>query len=276
MIAPVLLILAALPPVYTDQPAPAGETLLKPGSRLQNINTASMTRAAWVDANGWRIMRDPAKSYVYPALANERVGLAIAESYVYGSRAAIPVGQAQKASADEMLGFLKRIDQKPMPAMANILVIDDGSTMMGEILNLLGRRNLAYHAASLPNPAYALNVKVGTPEFPQAAAQNPSDFAQLVRKRIGDKNRLLRIYGSEVVVGHLTGESGKARLHLLNYGTDPVEGIRVRVLGDWKTGGMACSGATEAAPDEEGNFDGALEFGVPKVGVYCVVDLKKR
>ena len=48
-----------------------------------------------------------------------------------------------------------------------------------------------------------------------------------------DDKRLLRIYGSYVVIGRLMGNSDWHRLFLLNYGgakTD-VDGVRIRVLG---------------------------------------------
>src|SRR5881409_1488654 len=95
-------------------------------------------------------------------------------------------------------------------------------------------RNLLFRIVTAPDPRLDLHVSIGAPEYPRAAASNPSEFVAMIRQKLTDSKRLLRIYGSEVVIGRLTGDGSRARLHLLNYGGRKVEGVRVRVLGVYK------------------------------------------
>ena len=61
--------------------------------------------------------------------------------------------------------------------------------------------------------------------------QNPSEAAHKIRSQLGDGNRSLRIYGSEVVVGRLTAGPRQAPRFLLNYANRPALGLRVRIKG---------------------------------------------
>ena len=87
-------------------------------------------------------------------------------------------------------------------------------------------------------------MKLGTKEYPLEDAKNPGTVAQVVRANLTDEKRSLRIYGSQVVVARLTASGGHVRLHLLNYaGADrKVEGIRVRVLGQYPKHQLALAG----------------------------------
>ena len=118
-----------------------------------------------------------------------------------------------------------------MPILANIGVIDDGSPQTGELMNLLSRRNLLYRIVSAPDPHLDLNIRLGSKEYPKSEAANPSQLAQKIRAELTDEKRLLRVYGSEVVIARLMGNAGRVRIHLLNYANRPVTGLRVRVLG---------------------------------------------
>ena len=99
-------------------------------------------------------------------------------------------------SFGRMLAFLKHIDRPPLPAMANIGLIDDGSEITGEAMNLLARRNLLFRVVKAPDPKLDLNLKP-TPE----EAADPFAYAQKVRQKLGDEKRLVRLYGSDVVIG---------------------------------------------------------------------------
>ncbi len=50
----------------------------------------------------------------------------------------------------EMVAFLGNVQGEPMPAMANLGVLDDGSPLLGEVMNLLSRRNLLYRVVPKP------------------------------------------------------------------------------------------------------------------------------
>ncbi len=87
-------------------------------------------------------------------------------------------------------------------------VVDDGSAVTGEVMNLLTRRNLPFRAVRAPSPDYRINIAIGTPEYPQADAANPSTFALKIRRQLTDDQRTLRVFGSEVVICRLTRRRG--------------------------------------------------------------------
>src|ERR1700731_2922665 len=78
------LILPSLLAAGSDPPADAVK-LNEP--RVQyRPNEASATRSPWIDANGWRILRSPGRSFVYH-VAGATAALAAAEAFTYGSEA---------------------------------------------------------------------------------------------------------------------------------------------------------------------------------------------
>jgi hypothetical protein len=160
-----------------------------------------------------------------------------------------------------------------MPPRANIGFVDDGSPVAGEVMNLLIRRNLLFRIVPAPDPNLDLNVRLGTPEYPRAAAANPSEFAGMIRRKLTDEKRLLRVYGSEVVVARLAGDPTRARVQLLNYGAKKVEGLRVRVRGTYKSARLSAPGSVPALTDFA-SADGATEFSVPALESYAIVDLQ--
>ena len=130
-----------------------------------------------------------------------------------------------------------------------------------------------YGAAS-PSTQFRLNVVIGSAAFSREEAADPSAFAQKVRAQLTDERRSLRIYGSEVVIGRLTGDGQRARLHLLNYGGRDIEGLRIRVYGTYAGGDAYIAGVGKVALQDRTAVDGATEFTVPKMGAYAVVDLR--
>ena len=159
--------------------------------------------------------------------------------------------------------------------MANIGVIDDGSDRTGELMNLLSRRNLLYKIVTEPDPHLDLNVRLGSKEYPKEDAANPAKLAQKVRSQLTDEKRLLRLYGSEVVVARLVGNRDRARIHLLNYANRPVAGLRVRVLGTYAQGSIAAFDKPDLKLQDYESRDGATEFTVPEMSTYAVIDLSK-
>ena len=169
-----------------------------------------------------------------------------------------------------MLAFLGRIDAPRMPVLANIGVVDDGSEETGEVLNLMARRNLLFRVLRAPEPGYDLVVKPAGPE-----AEDPYAYAAKVRQKLGDERRLLRIYGSDVVLGRLTGERGQARLHLINYGERKVGGLRVRRARRVHARPLAAFGVEKAELADYTSNGGATEFTIPEMLTYAVVDLNR-
>jgi hypothetical protein len=238
------------------------------------VDTAGATSAPWVIGNGWRFERDRNGKYYYN-VPWHKATLAAAEAYAYGVEAVVHADARDLAAFGRMLVFLRSIDRPAMPVLANIGITDDGSAQTGEVLNLLARRNLLFQVVRAPDPKYDLNVQIGTKEYPKSAAANPAAFAVLVRQKLGDEKRLLRVYGTDVVIGRLTGDERNARLHLINYGGSKVEGMRVRVRGDYAHGSVAAFGTGNATLTDYSVANGATEFTIPEMDVYAVIDLQK-
>jgi hypothetical protein len=257
------------------QPFQASKFVKLPSPGVERrMNVAAATSMPWVDANGWRLERDGRHQYYYD-VPWRRSALAAAEAYVYAVDAVVHPEPRDLTAFGKMLAFLKSIDQPAMPVMANIAIIDDGSDETGEVLNLLSRRNLLYHIVRAPDPNYDLNVQIGTKDFPKEEALDPSAFATLVRQRLTDEKRYLRIYGSEVVLGKLNGDGQRLRVHLINYGGGKVDGLRVRVLGSYQHGKLAAFGTANPALTDYAQTNGGTEFTIPEMLEYAVVDLEK-
>ena len=109
--------------------------------------------------------------------------------------------------------------------------------------------------------------------IPKAAAANPSDFAVTVRHKLTDEKRSLRVYGSENVIARLESDGKSARLHVLNYGQRQVEGIRLRVKGNFKKAALQAFGEPNAKVEEIVEDGGFTEFSILQIRNYAVVDL---
>jgi hypothetical protein len=240
------------------------------------MDVASATSVPWIDANGWLFQRDGAHEYTYDVPKGHAGGLAAAEAYAYGVDAAIHVAPEDLQVFGRMLDFLRRIDRPSLPAMANIGVIDDGSDDTGEVLNLMARHNLLFRVIQAPDPKYDLNIRIGSKEYPKEAAEDPYQFAKAVRQKLTDAKRLLRLFGSDVVIGRLTGDGSQARVHLLNYDGRKIPGLRVRVLGTYAKGKVAAFGYPHAALEDCRVQNGATEFTVSEMGTYAAIDLQKE
>ena len=257
---------------------PLDEAALKGRSRIRALglrpraDRASATRSPWVYAHGWEFRRAPSARYLYELRAGQGA-LAAAEAYVYGVDALLAVDPADVPDVGRMLAFLAGLPAANLPEVADFGVVDDGSDEVGEVLNLLSRRNLLYAAVPAGSKQYALTVQLGTPDYPVEAAEEPSDFALKVRRQLTDERRSLRLFGSEAVIGRLTSDGARARLHLLNYGGRDVEGLRVRLRGAWMGESAQVSGHGAVPLTELAIADGVTEFSIPRVGVYALVDL---
>jgi hypothetical protein len=240
------------------------------------MNEASATRAPWVNANGWRYLRY-AGSKFYCDAPGKAAALAAAEAYTYGAGTLIHTDENGLKPLGRMLQFLGKLPSVTLPAVSDIRFIDDGSPQSGELMNLLIRRNLLFHIARPGESGDKLVVKLGSKEYPKAEASNPSLLAEKVRGNLTDEKRSLRIYGSEVVIARLLAQNGSARLFLINYesGHHTVEGIRVRVAGDYSKHSLSAYDAPERHLIDYGLKTGATEFTLPEVKTYAVVDLRR-
>ena len=240
------------------------------------MNVASATNAPWIVANGWRVIRRPQGRFYYDVTGRE-AALAAAEAFGYDANAMIRTDAAGLKPLAEMLGFLRTITGESLPPVADIGYIDDGSAASGEVMNLLVRDNLLFQLVAAPDRRLKVNVKLGTKEYPLADARNPGTVAHAVRFNLTDDKRSLRIYGSQVVVGRLTASGGRARIHLLNYAgaTRKVDGIRVRVLGQYPKHQLWLADGTGVELLDYSVEADATEFTLPELKTYAVVDLSR-
>jgi hypothetical protein len=266
-------------------PAPAGadadgfQEVSAPGVQFKP-NQAQATLAPWITSNGWRFQRGVTRAN-YSKLPPGSATLAAAEAFTYGVEAILNPDPADVQDLGRMLTLLKAQNRPRLPVMANLAIVDDRSPEMGEVLNLLTRRNLLYRVVAAPDRTL-LTVQVGGPDFPRESAKNPSDFAARVREKIGDDKRLVRVFGTSTVVAHLTGDRAQGRLFLLAYGgnrrgqAQAQQNVRIRVLGRYTPASFAAFGA---APDAKlidvDNPENSTEFSLPPFTTFAVVDLKR-
>jgi len=245
--------------------------LQAPGLRSR-ADVASASVRPWVFANGWRFLRKPGDRYWGDVPAG-RAALAAAEAFAYGADAVLAIDPADLGTFGQMLAFLSSVPDSSLPGAADIAVVDDGSPPVGEVLNLMARRNLLFEVVKKETPDVALNVRIGSKEFPRKEAQNPESLALSVRRLLTDEKRSVRLYGSEVVLARLTRDAGHARLHLLNYGGRPIDGLRVRLLGSWVPAEALAFGQGRQPAEEVVTNGGATEFSLGTMGPYAIVDL---
>lgn len=249
----------------------ARELLPAPGI-VARAGVASPTRSPWIVANGWRFTRHPSAKYRYDLPAG-KAGLAAAEACAYGADAMLKIDPADEARVAAMLAFCAGLPPSALPAIADLGVVEDGSAITGEVMNLLARRNLLYEVLEAPAAKFRINIAVGSREYPAAEAADPSAFALKIRRQLTDEQRSLRIYGTEVVVARLTGTALRARLHLVNYGGRDIEGLRIRIRGAYPAGHAYVENVGRAGLQDHVVADGATELSLPRLGVYAVIDL---
>ena len=248
------------------------ELALVPGT-VARPGVASPTRAPWINTNGSRFMRKPAVKYRYELPEGKGV-LGAAEALVYSADAMLQIAPADLPAVCNIATFVKDTPSIRLPDLADIGIVDDGSAIVGEVMNLFVRRNLLFQIVSAPQPSLPVNVKLGTPEYQVAEAADPSAFALKIRRQLTDERRRMRIYGSEVVVGRLTGDDKRIRLHLLNYGNREIAGLRVRLRGTYRGGDVYVPGQGRVDLVDFNATDGATEFSVPVLTTYAIVDLR--
>jgi hypothetical protein len=248
------------------------EALLSPGT-APRAGLASPTRSPWIVANGWRFTRHPGAKYVYDVPAG-KAALAAAEAFAYGVDVVLRIDPADAGTLGAMLTFLETVPPVDLPTLSDLAIVDDGSGVTGEVMNLLARRNLLFQVVQAPSPRFPINIRIGTPEYPREEAADPNAFALKIRRQITDEQRTLRVYGSEVVIGHLRGDGARARLHLINYGGREIEGLRIRLRGMYGDGEAHVAGAGRLPLQDHVVAGGATEFSVPRIVTYAVIDLR--
>ncbi len=124
--------------------------LRAPGLRSR-AEVASATVRPWVNANGWRFLRKPGDRYWGDVPAG-KAALAAAEAFAYGADAVLAIDPADLDSAGTDAGLPVLGARLDLPPAADIAVVDDGSPPVGEILNLMARRNLLFEVVPGSRP----------------------------------------------------------------------------------------------------------------------------
>lgn len=262
--------------ISTETADPPTLLKVKPPGVNYRYDVASASRAPWVDGNGWRFLRTPQGRFYYEA-AGPQTALAAAEAFAWGANAMVksdPEGLKPLAS---MLAFAAGLEAPAMHPVADFGLVDDGTSVTGEVMNLLVRNNLLFRLVRAPTADLKLTVQLGSKKYPLDQAKNPGAMAQLVRADLTDDRRSLRIFGSAVVVGRLESAPGRLRVHLINYdgARRAVSGLRVRVLGRFPNHRLAAAGSPDAALLDFDAQPDATEFTVPELKTYAVIDLLK-
>ncbi len=252
----------------------ARELLATPGV-LRGQRVASATRTPYIVSNGSRVRRAPDTRYRY-MLPVERAAVAAAEAATWSADAVLQLeAPGDLAPLGQVHQFLRTLPDRDLPHMADFAMVDDGSDEAGEVMNLFTRRNLLYAIVEAPSDRFPLNIRLGTPEFPRMSTADPSAFALRVRRRIGDEQRSLRIYGSEVIIARAGAGDDGARVHLINYTGREVFGLRVRLRGVYEPEAAYVLGVEQTALEDVAVVDGFTEFSIPQMGLFAVVDLRK-
>lgn len=260
---------------FPAQPADVrGVVRLQAPSVLYRANVASATTAPWLVSNGWRFLRGARARFLYEA-PGPQAALAAAESFCFGGNALVHTDRAGLKPFAEMAEFLRGLGESDTTPVADIGFVDDGSATAGEVMNLMVRDNLLFKLASASSPQLKLTVRLGSQELPREDAKNPSMAAHEIRAQLTDERRSLRIYGSAVVVARLTALPDGLRVHLLNYaGAErKVDGLRVRVLGQFAKHRLAAAGSPQAELLDYTVDPDATEFTLPELKTYAVIDL---
>ena len=238
------------------------------------IGAAGATAAPWVESNLWRMIRDPGAAFLYDVEA-AALPLAIAEAYAGGARSFFQVKPEHLDDFAAAYRFLKQLEAPTLSPRVNFTLFDDHSPEIDEVMNLLVRRNLLFETTNDARGKHgAMEVRIGSPEYPKTSGADPFVFAAMVRQRIGDPNRLVRVYGSETVLVRIFGDGRSARLHLLQYGDHAVRGLRVRVLGKYPRIRVSAFGQSNSLATDVVVENAATEFTVPELGVFAIVDLE--
>ena len=99
---------------------------------------ASATSRPWVDANGWRFVREPEGRFRcdVPARSAAR---AAAEAFAYGADVVVGVDPRGLEDFGRVLSFARSVPALDLPAAADVAVEEDAGAAFEEILNLMAR-----------------------------------------------------------------------------------------------------------------------------------------
>ena len=103
-----------------------------------------------------------------------KAALAAAEAFAYGGDAILKIDPADVGNLGEMVTFLEGLPAADLPAVADLAVVDDGSAITGEVMNLLARRNLLFEVVQAPSARFRINIAVGSSGYPAKRPRIPA------------------------------------------------------------------------------------------------------
>jgi hypothetical protein len=236
------------------------------------IGRGGATAAPWIVSNIWRMLKHRDRGYLYE-VSGTSVPLAIAEAHAMNVRAYVKLKQPDLEAFARAVDFARDLDGEALHPRVNFALYDDGSDDVDEVMNLMVRRNLLFEAIRGSEKWNGTTVRIGTGGYTREMASDPYAFASVVRGRIGDDKRLVRLYGSETTLARLYGDERRARLHLIQYGRNPVSGLRIRVLGRYSRVIIAALGQRVSPAEDVVVDDTSTEFTIREFRNYAVVDL---
>ena len=184
------------------------EALPTPGITAR-AGLASPTRSPWIVANGWRFTQTSRREIRLRRAGRKSRARGGGSLRLRRGRGPEDRSRGRCERLGAMLTFLEALPAVDLPPVADLAVVDDGSAITGEVMNLLARRNLLFQVVQAPSPRFPINIAIGSPEYPREEAADPSAFALKIRRQLTDEQRALRVYGSEVVICRLTGDAGR-------------------------------------------------------------------
>jgi hypothetical protein len=238
------------------------------------MSDASASRVPWVNSNGWRFLRQPKALFCYE-VKGVTAALAAAEAFSFGATAIIQTDATGLAPLASMLKFLGSLDVPQASALADFGFVDDGSALDAEVMNLLVRDNLFFKVVRTPDPRLELTVQLGSNEY---SSNDVNVLEHRIRANLNDERRLIRIYGTSVVVARpaVDDTSRKLCIHLLNYGAargTRVGAFRIHLIGRYGKGNLHAPDTVNSHLMDYESGPDATEFTVPELKTYAAVDL---
>ena len=256
----------------TDAELASREALPTPGL-TPRAGLASPTRSPWIVANGWRFTRHPAAKYVYDVPAG-RAALAAAEAFAYGADAVLKIDPADLGTLGAMLAFLEALPAVDLPPVSDLAIVDDGSAITGEVMNLLARRNLLFQVVQAPSPRFPLNDQHRERPIPARRGRRserlrPEDPSSAHRRAatpasLRERGRHLPAHGrccaGEAAPDQLRRARDRGAAH-----------PAARSVQQRRGSGRRCGPHRAGGPRRR---RGATEFSVPRIATYAVIDLE--
>ena len=173
-----------------------------------------------------------------------------------------------------MLTFLDAVPPVDLPPVADLAVVDDGSPITGEVMNLLARRNLLFQVVQTPSTQFPITIAVGSGRV-SARPTPPIRARSRRRSAVNSPTSVARC-------GSTAARSSSAGSPAMPPGSDCSSSTTAAATS--KGCASVCAApivpAPRASPAPAASrfadhvvADGATEFSLPRLTTYAVIDL---